>query len=471
MKSGPINPNLLSRILSLLAALMLALIMFPAAPSAASLGGNAGPKVGANREFVLVADPLERKVFVYRVPGLQLTGVLHDVGLGVPGTGANVGLGSATHSGTIILPGGRILTTDDVKQEILEIRVDALGRPAVARRVAAELPDDGAWSAVDPAFRYFAVSSGKDDSTGIVNLVDLATFRNTVTEFPLSLPEEVHPYLVGSPPSLFVSLGGKIQSFKVSDLLKGIKAPTSEVVVGTGSHGSFVSARTSTVGIVTDASLGLDVIKVACGRIPRLLCPNPTLETKSTIPWAADGLSGGRNARPRLTNDGGSVLGVASAPAAGPALWPEVRNDVHVADLLLGTARRFTMGLGVSSRFANSNDFAVFSTVHPDGDKLRLLNVRPRSANYLEFAGEVALAPMTNGPVAGQSTAGKERRFVAVTPRGGYAFASHGGDGKVTMVDTRTLGAREFSVPTPLKGGGYLVGIDLGFVPADLVGR
>jgi len=74
-------------------------------------------------------------------------------------------------------------------------------------------------------------------------------------------------------------------------------------------------------------------------------------------------------------------------------------------------------------------------------------------------------------PVAGQPTAGRERRFVAVTPNGRWAFASHGGDGKVSLVDTGNHSIREFAVPTPLRGGGYLVGINLSFFPTDLMGR
>lgn len=117
-----------------------------------------------------------------------------------------------------------------------------------------------------------------------------------------------------------------------------------------------------------------------------------------------------------------------------------------MADLRTKTAKRFTMGQSVAPRFASGDGLAVFVTVHPGGDKLRLLDVRPGSGTYLQFTGEVALSPMTNGPVAGQSTAGRERRFLAAMPHGHFAFASHGGDGKVSMVDTPSAPPPQFLI-------------------------
>lgn len=477
--------NVRSRAAVLLAGLMTA-VMFAAVPMPAAVAAlppesDLGPRISqeilgrAGLNFVLVADPLERKVFFYSVPDLRLTGQLDDVGLGVPSTGANAGLGSPVHSGAVVLPGGRIIAVDDVKQEIIEIRLNGVGQPRIANRVAATVPDNGAWSAVDPLWRYYAVSSGKDESTGVVNLVDLATFTNTVVEIPLDLPEEVHPYLAGHPLKLFASVGGKIQSFAVADLLAGTTVPLSEVVVGTGSHGSFISPQTSTLGVTTAA--GLDVVDLTCVqripglRIPKLLCPDLEPAGRTTVPWNVDGLTGSQNFRPRLTNDGTTVVGALGVAPADATQWADTRQDVHVADLRTKTAKRFTMGQGVAPRFATGGGLAVFATVHPEGDRLHLLDVAPGSGTYLQFKGEASLSPMAHGPVAGQSTAGRERRSLAAIPNGRFAFASHGGDGKVSMVDTRSLAVTEFAVPTALKGGGYLLGIDLAFIPVDLMGR
>ncbi len=442
-------------------------LVVPARPVAATPGTS----------FVLVADPQERKVFSYRVPGMQLADTLHDVGLGVAGTGANTGLGSATHSGTIALTGGRVIGTDDTRQEVIEIRVAATGRLSVPRRTSARLPTNGAWAAVDPLYRYFAVSSGSgvDESTGLVNIVDLATFRNHVVELPLDLDEEVHVYLGGVPVKLFASVGGRILAFPLSRLLEGDLTPSSESPLNPGSHGPFVSPATGKLGLTTTA--GLDVVDLTCVRalpgvvVPRLACPHLELGRRTTIPWNVDGLSGSQNFRPRLMSDGQTVVGALGVAPPTATQWAETRQDVHVADLTSGTARRFTLGRGIAPRFASGAGLAAFVTVHPSGDRLHLLDTRRSSPTYLRLAGNAALAPMANGPVAGQPTAGRERRFVAMTPDGRYAFASHGGDGRFSVVDTRSMSVRTVAVPTALRGGGYLVGIDLAAMPSDLMAR
>lgn len=434
---------------------------------------TAGVSARASGEFVLVADPQERKVFIYSLPGMRLTGTLNDVGLGTAGTGANTGLGSPSHSGTIALPGGRVIGLDDAKDEVIEIRINARGVPSVARRVAVSAPEDGAWSAVDPEHRYFAVSVGKDETTGIVNLVDLRTFTNTAVELPLGAAEELHPYLGGTPLTLFAAAGGVLNAYPVPALLAGRVTATSAVPLNLGGHGQFISPRTKTLGVTTAA--GLDVIKLECARPARALarCLYPALGARTTAGWGVGPLLGGQNFRPRLTEDERAVLGAIGVNPApmDPTRWAETRQDVHVADLAGRVARRFIIGEGIVPRFATSDRHGIFATVHPSGDRLRLFDLRQDSPTYLQFTAVVPLTSMTNGPVAGQPTAGKERRFVAATPNGRYAFVSHGGDGLLTVLDTTRLTTRKITVPSPLRGGGYLLGIDRDEAPADLIGR
>jgi YVTN family beta-propeller protein len=76
--------------------------------------------------------------------------------------------------------------------------------------------------------------------------------------------------------------------------------------------------------------------------------------------------------------------------------------------------------------------------------------------------GAVELEKLTGGPVGGEPAAGRESRFVAVTPDGRYAFVTHGGDGKITVVDTRTLSVGQVVVPTALRGGGYATAVQSG---------
>ena len=82
------------------------------------------------------------------------------------------------------------------------------------------------------------------------------------------------------------------------------------------------------------------------------------------------------------------------------------------------------------------------------------------------------LAPLSNGPVADQPPTGREARFVAVTPDGRYAFATHGGDGKISVIDTATLSVTKvLELPTALRGGGYITAVQPGAPIVDLIAR
>jgi hypothetical protein len=107
------------------------------------------PREGAaetGRGFLLVADTTERRLYVYRVPEMELTGQVDDVLLG-------------THLGTLTLPDGRIVLSDDAAGEILALRIDNHGIPVVVNRVAAALGRRPVWGAADARFKYFAVAS------------------------------------------------------------------------------------------------------------------------------------------------------------------------------------------------------------------------------------------------------------------------------------------------------------------------
>jgi YVTN family beta-propeller protein len=60
---------------------------------------------------------------------------------------------------------------------------------------------------------------------------------------------------------------------------------------------------------------------------------------------------------------------------------------------------------------------------------------------------------------------------VAVTPDGRYAFATHGGDGKISVIDTLTLSVTQVVVPTALRGGGYITAVQPDARIVDLVAR
>jgi DNA-binding beta-propeller fold protein YncE len=89
--------------------------------------------------------------------------------------------------------------------------------------------------------------------------------------------------------------------------------------------------------------------------------------------------------------------------------------------------------------------------------------VSPSSPTFQQVVARIPLEKLTNGPVAGQPVTGKETRSVGITPDGQWAFVSHGGDGRVSVIDTAAKRvARTLELPTPMKGGGYLAAVQLG---------
>jgi hypothetical protein len=84
------------------------------------------------------------------------------------------------------------------------------------------------------------------------------------------------------------------------------------------------------------------------------------------------------------------------------------------------------------------------------------------------------LEPLTRAPEPGESPfgAGQESRRATISPDGRWGFISHGGDGRISVIDTSDRRvARTLTVPTPLEKGGYLVAVQPGMPLADTIGR
>jgi hypothetical protein len=194
----------------------------------------------------------------------------------------------------------------------------------------------------------------------------------------------------------------------------------------------------------------------------------PFARTK-LIPWDVDGLTTGRNARPRLSVDGRYIYGaIARTTPEGAALWAERAADLHVSDVEGLTAKRSALTTGVVSKFQLSSKYALLANVSGSGNTAILVDVQPGSSTFQQVVARVPLDALGNGPVAGQETTGKEALGSAITPDGKWAFVSHGGDGKVSVIDTasKTV-ARVLQTPTSLAGGGYLFALQRGVAPTD----
>ena len=458
----------------------------------------------AKRNYLMVSDGGVSKVYFYRVPSMKLTGELTGVTLGA----ADDPAGNPMHGGVIVLPDGRIIVNDETHQRTLAIKLDAKGIPRIVQSVASTLGGEAPWAAVDPSFRYYAVSSngggalapppppgGFQTGTEFLNLIDLKTFKNTSLEIPMrNKGEDLTPLFGGKPLSLFAGAGGgEMRVYPVDRLLRGDTTPISTTTMGPNSHGGFSSPVTGRIGITTGPqppnlgsgltatpnpdNLGLDVFDIAC---ERRSCRPLALKDRLTVPWNADGLTLGKGNRVRMMATGAHVLtplNVDHTPGI-PEDWQDVRLDAHVTDLETNTARRINVGTGATSRgFPVSETYAVEPVIRPlaknGNDQLKIIDIQPGSRTYLQIVRSVDLMQMTHGPVRGVAPTfpGYERRFAAITPDGRYAFVSRGGDARIDMVDTSSGAITEVEVPSALSGGGHIDAFQIGFTPFDLSGR
>jgi DNA-binding beta-propeller fold protein YncE len=406
------------------------------------------------REYLVAADPAAESLYVYRTKDLRRTGRLDGIEL-------------ASHAGTLQLPDGRLIFVDDRAGRVVAMTITAQGRPRIAQSVDIPGADwDGAtWAAADARLRYFAFSGGEGDDT-TVTLVDLRTFA--IHQIPVT-PEpdatgntaETQVYLAGRPLQLVITTGGQFRTLPVATIVAGqTPAVTSAVPVGPSTHGPVV-ARSGDAVYSTTAD-GFDGASIAGARLtnPRSVDYS---RTRNVV----------QNYRPRLAADGRTVWGaVAEHTGLAPADWADTRNNVNAIDLPTFRSSLVRLPDGITGRFAVSRTLGAVTTIHPDGDVLTLLDVRRGSANFRRIVGTVALPPLSGGPVAGTPASGTENHVTALTPSGGAAFVSNGGDGSISVIDTRRRRlVASIDVPTALAGGGYLTVVKRGTPVTDLIAR
>lgn len=395
---------------------------------------------------LVVADTVAARLYVYSLPDLGLLATFENLRLDL-------------HSGTLPLADGRLLLVDAQAGEFVVLGAGWSGSPAVAVRV--RIPTPTAWSAVDPGLRYFVASSFRRAARETAAIVDMASLSVHEVVFDLKGNDELHPLLGGNPLTLYASVTGELYAYPLADVLVNrATGPASTARIGAGTHGPVIAHGLGKVALTTRA--GLEVVDIA----------GPKLGPHRVLPWDASGRSGGQNFRPRLAYDGRRVYGAVYPPLPAER-WAERQNDVHVADLKDGTVRRIALAAGIVPRFAISEVYALFFHVHPAGDAAYLLDVRPESETFQRIVARIPLPPLeASPPVAGESPAGRGSRSGAITPDGRWAFVSHGGDGRVSVIDTSVRRiVRVLTVPTPLRGGGYMVAWQPGIRLVDTVGR
>ncbi len=425
-----------------------------------ALAGPAAGQEAAAPASLVVADPAAAHVYVYSVPGFALAADFDNIVLG-------------SHAGTIPLPDGRLLFGDEKSKQLVVLEMKADASPQIAARVPMPIPLSNiyAWTAIDPAAKYFlAVSDDHDAAVELLTIVDLADY--SARQFRVdagSADGELGLAVGGDPALVFFHLSDRVDVYRLADLtadgarlnslLDGAIKPVGSFPVGDGGHSDSFSVA---AGIYAGSTLrGLEVAPVEGAAVGEA----------AVLPWEADGRSGGRNARQRLTTDGQYVFGPLNQGPA-PEQWAEAQNDLHWARLDDGSVRRTPLAPGIVGRGGVSKTLAVYANVHPDGDFANLVDVDPGSASFREVVARVPLDRLAAAPLPGQSPAGREARFAAITPDGSLAFVTHGGDGLVSVIDTasRTVTAT-IATPTPLKGGGYAVAVQPGTPLFEYSGR
>jgi hypothetical protein len=248
----------------------------------------------------------------------------------------------------------------------------------------------------------------------------------------------------------------------LSEVLAGAGAtPVASIPVHTGSHGPVAWHAGGAVFIASAAGTGFDGVDL-----------EPIARTQ-LIPWDVDGLATGRNGRPRLSWDQRYIYGaVTRSEPAGDEHWAERAVDLHIADLESASARRLPLTTGIVPKFQLSKSLALFANVTADTDYAILVDVDSASPSFQEKVAQIELTRLAGGPIAGQPIGGKQARASAITPNGKWAFVSHGGEGRISVIDTgrkELVGAIE--TDTDLSGGGYLLAVQPGTRPVDTCAR
>lgn len=419
--------------------------------------GAVEPELGIDG-YLLVAELADgsEAIHAYSLPDLTHTGSLPGILLG-------------NHVGAIALEDGRVITTNDRGGEVIAIRIRDDGTPEIAERATVDLGGRAMWGCGDADLEYLAISSGRAGN-GPQNaiIVNLGDFSVTEFDVPMNVidgnTEELHPFLAGEPLHLFAGVGGEIHAWPLADVLAGTAAdPVLSMTVETGSHGPVVSHTHGRLYFAARAGTGFDGVDFGADPIVRA----------QMIPWDVDELATGRNGRPRLSWDGRYIYGaVQRSTPTGAENWALRAVDFHAADLTNQTASRRALTTGIVPKFQLSEKYAFFANITADGDFAILVDVEAGSTTFQNVVARIPLEALENGPIVGQATTGREARGSAITPDGKWGFVSHGGEGKISVIDTEERSvAGTIETPTSLAGGGYMIAIQPGRAPVDTCTR
>ncbi|MFT4038702.1 MAG: hypothetical protein QM692_11020, partial [Thermomicrobiales bacterium] len=294
--------------------------------------------------------------------------------------------------------------------------------------------------------------------------VDLATFENTILEFAMDEPEEITAWLTGDPLHVHVATGGVIRSYAYSDLAAGVLEPLAEVAVDLESHGGVTDAARDHILYVAGPGTGFEVLDVSSG----------AAQYVQQIPWDLDDLTGGRNARPRVTADGAHVFGVMTPGLDDATLWAETTVSNHITNLETLEARRLPIATGtIGYRWGLTDRYALWAGYDGKAAHAYLLDADASSPTFGEVAHTVPVARPTHAAAAGEDHEGAEfYMMTTISPDSAYGFVTISGDSRIQVIDLSSLEiVAEIETPTAMAGGGYTTVLQPGITPVDLWAR
>ncbi len=393
--------------------------------------------VAANLEFLAVADPKSRLLYVYSLPDLALVDTVEDVAVNA-------------HVGFIPLPNGQLLFIDDAAAQLMAIDVHGdhvdTYQAAVPGAYFSHIAIDS-----DHA-RYAAV--GSDDPAAPITLVDLETWETT----PVAVQEPGEVGLMLTRDTLFHrnDVLNQIEAYRLDDVLAGNVALIASVQIGAGGHGESITRSGDTLYTATDD--GIEAVGWDGSNLTYL----------TTYPWDSADRTGGRGYFQRLSLDGSRIVSYTADRAAPETEWETWTNDALLIDAADGVTERIELGAGYVFRFGLSQESALFYRISGDGDEAIVLDLASGDVSQ-----RIPLEPMTTGPAAGDAIYEiNQYRAVAASTDGAWGFVTRGGDGVVEVLDLeRGEVATTIEVGSPLNGGGYLAvfGADISF--SDSIGR
>ncbi|HEY8945775.1 MAG TPA: hypothetical protein VIM73_16005 [Polyangiaceae bacterium] len=411
-------------------------------------GGTGGAGENPVEARLVVADPVASTLYIYDVPSLEQVAVVEDVTF-------------ADHPGFLPTKDGRVLFADSGTQELVALQVLGEDVGVVGR---AHLPRPAVHLAVDPMHEYAAVSGAGEDaaSPGEFTLVRLSDFFHKSVVIPTGEPGI---FLGGSPLYLYHrnDSPARVEAYSFEDLWDGQVSLAGSAEIGDAPHGEAIAHAAGKLFVAADD--GINVMSV----------DGATFGDVNVIPYDVDGKTGGRAYYARLSFDGKYLYSYLRD--SGPAFdwpWRDWVSDAYIVDVENETAKRLEVGNGLVYRLADSAKYAMFVQYHPDGDYAFFLDADPSSDTFQEMVGKVALETLSLAPTGEDADpwSSVAFRIAGMVPSGRYGFVTHGGDGKISVIDTASMEVTaQIELPTPLDYGGYLVGIEAGAVVRDTIGR